>query len=88
MLQVIVAGAPLPERDPLAVDSHGSGSLGVIMKPCAGVDTNAASSTKSHANPCPERRMMNTVEPRPIASNVKWHATGPAGLPGRLSPAS
>src|SRR5262245_28580905 len=36
MLQVIVAGAPLPEREPLAVVSQGSGSFGLMMKPWAG----------------------------------------------------
>jgi hypothetical protein len=42
MLQVIVAGAPVPDRDPEAVESHGSGSLGLIMKPLAGIPTNTA----------------------------------------------
>jgi hypothetical protein len=33
MLQVIVAGAPFPDREPEAVESHGSGSLELIIKP-------------------------------------------------------
>jgi hypothetical protein len=47
MLQVIVAGAPLPDRDPEAVESQGSGSLGVIIKPSAGA---AASKVYDQAN--------------------------------------
>ena len=36
MLQVIVAGAPLPERDPDAVDNHGAGSFVLMMNAFAG----------------------------------------------------
>jgi hypothetical protein len=36
MLQVIVAGAPFPDREPEAVESHGSGSLELIIKPRVG----------------------------------------------------
>ena len=46
MLQVIVAGAPLPDREPDAVESHGSGSFGEMMNPRAGI---AAKSTQESA---------------------------------------
>jgi hypothetical protein len=42
MLQVSVAGSPFPDRDPEAVDSHGSGSTELRMKPLTGVTAQSA----------------------------------------------
>src|SRR4051812_15142247 len=43
MLQVMVAGAPLPDRVPDAVVVQGAGSFGLMMKPSAIVDRNKTS---------------------------------------------
>jgi hypothetical protein len=49
MLQVIVAAVPLPPgRGPLAVESHGSGSLGVMMNARAGPGATNAPNPKSN----------------------------------------
>src|SRR4051794_3870552 len=48
MLQVIVAGAPLPERVPDAVVVQGAGSFGLIMKPWAEVDRSTTNNGGAH----------------------------------------
>jgi hypothetical protein len=49
MLHVRVAGAPFPDREPDAVESHGSGSFGLIIKPLAGVARRRAQNSDSNA---------------------------------------
>src|SRR4051812_38073936 len=48
MLQVIVPGAPFPERMPDAVVVHGAGSFGLMMKPWADVARSNASNGGPH----------------------------------------
>jgi hypothetical protein len=53
MLHVIVPGAPLPDREPEAVEVHGSGLFGLIMNPLAF----AAESATTRPNRAEQRRM-------------------------------
>src|SRR6185436_11465197 len=61
MLHVIVAGAPFPDRDPEAVESHGSGSFGLMIKPLAGAATRIAQNSDSNATYDDSRRMLKSV---------------------------
>jgi hypothetical protein len=63
MLQVIVAGAPLPDLVPEAVVSHGSGSLGLMINPLAEVTVKTTQNRASNDMCADSRRMMNSGLP-------------------------
>ena len=65
MLQVIVAGAPFPDRGPDAVESQGSGLLVLIINPLAGVVANTAQKSASNNTYADSRRMIKSAMPPP-----------------------
>jgi hypothetical protein len=70
MLQVIVAGAPFPDREPDAVESHVSGSFGAMMNPRAGVDAKSTQESATADVYLDNRQLTETISLRKrIAGN-------------------